>query len=37
MPVDFMTKLVSQPKLRKSIDYLYNTANAVKRAVGFSA
>ena len=37
MPVDFMTKLVSQPKLRKSIDYLYNTANAVKSAVGFTA
>ena len=28
-PVDFMTKLVSKAKLRKSIAFLYNLSNAV--------
>ena len=32
MPVDFMTKLVSTPKLGRSVAFLYNTKNAVKVA-----
>ena len=27
-PVDFMTKLVAKAKLKKSINFLYNTSNA---------
>jgi hypothetical protein len=33
-PVDFMTKLVSKAKLRKSIYYLYNMAHAPRPAMG---
>ena len=33
MPVDFVTKIVSVNKLRRSVDFMYNTSNRVTHGV----